>query len=444
MKRLALLQAWLLAFTLSFSTACSVEKAAPPQVRAEKTEAAATAAAAPGVQGFAPERLARVAAVMRERVAAGRMPGGVLLIARKGQVVLEEAIGVLDPKTSAPMSKDAIFRIHSMTKPITSAAVMMLVEEGKVQLTDLASKYFPELKTLQVGVEKRSPDGTAVLELVPAQREMTIQDLLRHTSGLTYGIFGKSLVKDEYLKAKVDARDVTSDELIARLAKVPLHFQPGTTWEYSRSTDVLGVLIERVSGQSLEAFLKQRILGPLKMKETGFWVEDASQHARIAQPFAVDPETKLPVDLADVRSKPTYFSGGGGLVSTARDYLRFAQAMLNGGTLDGARILSPHTVRLMTSDHTGGIRGPGYVPGPGHGFGLGFAVRVAQGEAVTSGSVGDYSWGGYAGTTFWVDPREQLVALWMIQAPGARAEVRTLLRTLVYAALVAPPEPTAL
>jgi CubicO group peptidase (beta-lactamase class C family) len=225
---------------------------------------------------------------------------------------------VLDPKTSAPMSKDAIFRIHSMTKPITSAAVMMLVEEGKVQLTDVASKYFPELKTLQVGVEKPRPNGSSVLELVPAQREMTVQDLLRHTSGLTYGIFGKSLVKDEYLKARVDARDVTSDELIKRLAQVPLHFQPGTTWEYSRSTDVLGVLVERVTGKGLDVFLQERILGPLKMKDSGFWVADSSQHARIAQPFAVDPDTKLPIDLADVRSKPTYFSGGGGMVSTAR------------------------------------------------------------------------------------------------------------------------------
>jgi CubicO group peptidase (beta-lactamase class C family) len=375
---------------------------------------------------------------MRERVAAGRMPGGVLLIARDGHVVLEEAIGVLDPKTSAPMSKDAIFRIHSMTKPIVSAAVMMLVEEGKVQLTDVASKYFPEWKSLQVGVEKPRPDGSAALELVPAQREMTVHDLLRHTSGLTYGIFGKSLVKDEYLKGKVDARDVTSDELIKRLATVPLHYQPGTTWEYSRSTDVLGVLIERVSGQSLDVFLQQRILGPLKMKDSGFWVADSGQHARIAQPFAVDPDTKQPIDLVDVRNKPPIFSGGGGMVSTARDYLRFAQAMLDGGTLDGARILAPHTVRLMASDHTGGIRGPSYAPGPGYGFGLGFAVRVAEGEATTPGSVGDYSWGGYAGTTFWIDPKERLVALWLMQAPGARAETRSLFRTLVYSALETP------
>jgi CubicO group peptidase (beta-lactamase class C family) len=197
------------------------------------------------------------------------------------------------------------------------------------------------------------------------------------------------------------------------------------------------VLIERVTGRSLDKFLRERILGPLKMKDSGFWVPDASQHARIAQPFAVDPDTKQPIDLVDVRNKPTFFSGGGGMVSTARDYLRFAQAMLNGGTLEGTRILSPHTVRLMTSDHTGGIRGPSYVPGAGYGFGLGFAVRVAEGEAVFPGNVGDYSWGGYAGTTFWIDPREKLIALWLMQAPGARAETRTLFRALVYSALVA-------
>jgi CubicO group peptidase (beta-lactamase class C family) len=435
--------AWIQAFpvALALLAACSVDEKAATGPRPHETEiAAASATSEPDPQGFSPERLARATAVMRERVAAGRMPGGVLLIARDGEVVLEEAIGVLDPKTSAPMSKDAIFRIHSMTKPITSVAVMMLVEEGKVQLADPASKYFPELKSLQVGVEKPQPKGSAVLELVPQQREMTVQDLLRHTSGLTYGIFGKSLVKDEYLKAKVDARDVTSDELISRIAKVPLHFQPGTTWEYSRSTDVLGVLVERVSGQTLDAFVQQRILGPLKMKDSGFWVQDSTQHARIAQPFAVDPDTKLPVELVDVRNTPSFFSGGGGMVSTARDYLRFAQAMLNGGTLEGARILSPHTVQLMASDHTGGVRGPSYTPGPGYGFGLGFAVRVAEGEAVMPGSVGDYSWGGYAGTLFWIDPHERLVAIWMMQAPGARNETRALFRTLVYSALVSPTE----
>jgi CubicO group peptidase (beta-lactamase class C family) len=365
------------------------------------------------------------------------MPGGVLLIARNGQVVLEEAIGVQDPKSASPspMPKDAIFRIYSMTKPIVSAGVMMLVEDGKVQLGDLASKYFPELKELKVGVEKPGPGGKPVLELVPAQREMTVQDLLRHTSGLTYGIFGKSLVKDEYIKNKVDARDLTSDELIKRLATVPLHYQPGTTWEYSRSTDVLGVLIERVSGKPLDEYLQERIFGPLQMKDSGFWVEPSKQ-SRVAEAFAIDPDTKEPVTVSDVRKKPDFLSGGGGMVSTARDYLRFSQAMLGGGALDGVRILSPHTVRYMTSDHLAGKRGPNDAPGPGQGFGLGFAVRIAQGEAPTAGSVGEFTWGGLAGTAFWVDPREKLIAIWMMQAPGARNEMRTLLRSLVYAALV--------
>ena len=357
-----------------------------------------------------------------------------MLIARNGQVVLEEAIGVQDPKSASPspMPKDAIFRIYSMTKPIVSVGVMMLVEEGKVQLSDPASKYFPELKELKVGVEKPGPRGKPVLELVPMQREMTVQDLLRHTSGLTYGIFGKSLVKDEYLKNKVDGRDLTSEELIKRLATVPLHYQPGTTWEYSRSTDVLGVLIERVSGKPLDEYLQERIFGPLQMKDSGFWVEPSKQ-SRIAEAFAVDPDTKQPVAVSDVRQKPSFLSGGGGMVSTARDYLRFSQAMLEGGALDGVRILSPHTVRFMTSDHLGGIRGPNDAPGAGQGFGLGFAVRVAQGEAPTAGSVGEFTWGGLAGTAFLGRPAREAdrdlddAGAWRAQRnanPGALARVQ--------------------
>ena len=327
------------------------------------TSAAQEAASAPDLRGFSTEGLARLSAILRARVEAGRMPGGVLLIARDGQVVLEEAFGVQDPKRGAPtpMPKDAIFRIYSMTKPIVSAGVMMLVEEGKVQLGDRASKYFPEFERLEVGVEKAGPGGKPVLELVPAEREITVQDLLRHTSGFTYGIFGKSLVKDQYLKNKVDGGELTSDEQIKRLASVPLQYQPGTTWEYSRSTDVLGVLIERVSGKTLDAFLQERIFGPLQMKDSGFWVEAAKQ-SRIAEAFAVDPDTKQPVVVTDIRQKPSFLSGGGGMVSTARDYLRFSQALLDGGVLDGARILSPHTVRYMTADHLGSMRAPSSTP----------------------------------------------------------------------------------
>jgi len=245
----------------------------------------------------------------------------------------------------------------------------------------------PELKGMQVGVEKRDSSGTASLEVVPAQREMTVQDLLRHTSGLTYSIFGKSLVKDEYSNARLFDPAQSNAELVAKLSKLPLAFQPGTTWDYSMSTDVLGALIERVSGQTLDIFLAERVTKPLGMKDTGFWVETAQQ-SRIAEPFDSDPDTKAPARVPEVRKQPRFLSGGGGMVSTAPDYLRFAQMLLNGGELDGVRVLSRKTVDLMTSDQLGSAiaRGPAYFPGPGYGFGLGVQVRMAPGEAASLGS----------------------------------------------------------
>jgi CubicO group peptidase (beta-lactamase class C family) len=232
------------------------------------------------------------------------------------------------------MKLDSIFRIASMTKPIVSVGAMMLVEEGKLFLADPVSKYLPELKGLKVGVEEKDAAGQAVLKEVAAVREMTVQDLLRHTSGFTYGIFGKSLVKQRYVDAKVDNdRNQTNSEQVGRLAKLPLAYQPGTTWEYSVSTDVLGAVIERVTGQTLDVFLSERILKPLGMKDTGFSV-DPAQHARIAEPFPVDPETKSPVVLRDVRTPPRFLCGGACMVSTATDYYRFLQMLLNGGELE--------------------------------------------------------------------------------------------------------------
>jgi CubicO group peptidase (beta-lactamase class C family) len=338
------------------------------------------------------------------------------------------------------MRKDSIFRIYSMTKPIVSVAVMMLVEEGRLQITEPVSKYIPELKNLKVGVEKTDDAGNKKLELVPAAREITIQDLLRHTSGLTYGVFGKSLVKDEYTKAGVDSRDQTNAEVMQKLAAVPLHFQPGTTWEYSRSVDVLGHLLERVSGQPLDAHLEARIFKPLGMKDSGFWVPAPKQN-RIAEAFDTDPDSKAKVTLTEIRSAPKLLSGGGGAVSTAGDYLRFAQMLLNGGELDGVRLLSRKTVEYMMSDHLGAVRasslqrGAAYLPGPGYGFGLGFAVRKEQGRSPVPGSVGEYFWGGVTGTYFWIDPQEQLVVVLMLAAPDQRLHYRYLTRQLVYAAL---------
>ena len=371
---------------------------------------------------FSAERLRQLDATVRADVDAGRIPGVVMVVAQNGKVVLQTAYGKQDAAAGTPMTADSIFRIYSMTKPIVSVAALMLVEEGKMQLADPVEKFIPELKGLKVGVEKGGS-----LELVASSRPITIHDLFRHTSGLTYGVFGKSMVKELYTKNGVDSWDHTNADLVKKLASVPLMFQPGSTWEYSRSTDVLGHVIERVSGQDLDRFLEERILKPLGMRDTAFYV-DAANHGRIAEPFAKEP-------LINVRTKPKYLSGGGGMVSTAADYLRFAQMLLNGGELDGVRILSRKTVDYMTSDHLGGVRGPAYLPGPGYGFGLGVKVRTSAGEADSPGSIGDYDWGGLGGTYFWVDPKERLIGIWMMQAPGPRVYYRRLMRAMVYGAM---------
>ena len=392
----------------------------------------------PDIAGLSQERLARLAAALRSDVSEGRIPGAVVLVARDGQVALFEAIGFRDRAAAAaganaPMRKDAIFRLYSMTKPIVSVAAMMLVEEGRMLLTDPVSKHMPELKGLKVGVEKPGPEGKPVLELMPAAREMTVQDLLRHTSGITYGIFGRSLVKAAYNELNPLDANQTSGELVAKLAKLPLAFQPGTTWDYGQSSDLLGVLVERVSAKPLDMFLEERILRPLGMKDSGFFVPEAQQ-ARLAE---AQPEGGKPQRLLDVSKRPTFLAGGHGMVGTAADYLRFSTMLLNGGALEGVRLLSKKTVEYMTSDHLGALsRGPAFSPGPGYGFGLGFAVRTLPGAAAAPGSAGDYYWGGLGGTYFWIDPKERLIAILMLQAPAQRDYYRVLMRNMVYAALV--------
>ena len=386
--------------------------------------------AKPEQVGLSSERLARITEMMRTDVEKGRIPGAVALIARKGRIVYFETVGFRDRAAGAPLRKDDIFRIYSMTKPFTSAAVMLLRDEGRFDLTDPISKYIPQLGKLEVGVEKKDASGQVTLVMEPSKRDMTIQDLLRHTSGLTYGVFGTGEVKKLYGEVGVDSRDITSPELIDRLAKVPLMYQPGTRWEYGRSTDVLGRLVEVVSGKSLGQFFDERIFQPLKMKDSGFQMP-AAKKDRIAQPLAVDPDSRKPIALFDPASAPTYESGGGGASSTATDYARFAQMLLNGGRLNGVRILSRKTVESMTADHLGTIEGTS----PGAGFGLGFAVRRDVGLPGVSGSVGEYSWSGFGGTTFWVDPKEQLVAVWMMQAPSQLRYYARLYKTFVLQAI---------
>ncbi len=401
-------------------------------------EAQSLPTAKPEEVGLSSERLNKITAALKADVDKGVIPGAILLVARHGKIAMFEAVGVRDPATKAPMTKDGIFRIYSMSKPITSVAVMTLFEDGRLTINEPVSKYIPKLGGLKVGVEKPDPSGgKPTLELVPSQRDMTIQDLLRHTSGLTYGFFGNTLVKKMYVESKVWNDYPSNAELIDRLAKLPLANQPGTTWDYSHSTDVLGRLVEVITDKSLYEFEKARILDPLGMKDTSFYVTDKSKQDRIVEPFANDRNFGIEADFNDPRVSQKWESGGGGMVSTAMDYARFAQMLLNGGTLNGKRILGPKTVAYMTSDHVGASIAPGplYLPGAGFGFGLGFAVRKDAGVSPLAGSVGEFNWGGAGGTYFWVDPKEDMFVVFMMQSPKQRVPYRAVLKSMVYAAV---------
>lgn len=381
---------------------------------------------APEEVGLSAARLATLGQVLEARIAAGNIPGAVCLVARHGRIAWHQAFGRRDPAAADPMRTDAIFRIYSMTKPMVSVGVAMLMEEGRLLLEDPIAAYIPALSAVQVATADGGREKAA--------RPITIQDLLRHTSGLTYEFRGNGPVHKAYAEARIARLKQTNADQVATLASLPLLHQPGTRWEYGRSTDVLGRLIEVVSGQTLGQFLAERITGPLGMADTGFHVP-ASQHARLAGGFAKDPDSGADVVLLAVQEPPAFESGGGAMVGTAADYVRFGQMLLNGGRLREARLLSRKTVELMTGDHLGGIPAPADLVPPGHGFGLGFCVRTARGMAPTPGSVGNFFWHGMAGTTFWVDPAEGLVVVFMMQAPGQRGPYRALLRDLVYAAI---------
>lgn len=394
--------------------------------------------AKPAEVGLSAERLDQLTQVLGADTKKGVVPGTVLLIARHGKIAYFQSAGVLDPGTKKEMPLDAIFRIYSMSKAITTVSAMMLFEEGKFTLNEPIAKYLPQFARMKVGVEKTdSSGGKPTLELVPARRPITIQDLMRHTSGITYGFFGDTLAKKEYVAAGLFKKDYSNAEFADEIAKLPLSYQPGTTWDYSHSTDILGRLVEVVSGMSLYEFEKQRLLEPLGMKDTGFYVTDPAKQPRIAEPYPNDRAIGIDAAFNDPRVAAKWESGGGGMVSTATDYARFLQMMLNGGTLDGKRYLSPKTVAFMTSDHTEGIvPGPYYLPGPGYGFGLGFAVRKTAGNAPESGSVGDYTWNGVGGTHFWVDLKEDMLVVFMIQSPRQRQHYMSMIRDMVYASVV--------
>jgi CubicO group peptidase (beta-lactamase class C family) len=386
--------------------------------------------AGPETLGLSPSRLQKMSDAFKREVDKGTLPGATVMVARRGQIGWFEAIGRQSPAYSQPMAHNTIFRIFSMTKPIVSVGIMMLVEEGHFILSDAVEKFIPEFSKQKVGVEHNGR-----LELTAVERPMTVQDLLRHTSGITYDHTGNGLVQQLYKQSRLRSRKITNAEHAAMVAELPLICQPGAEWNYSRSSDILGRIIEVVSGKTLGAFLTERILAPLQMAETGFFTGEENA-TRLAEPFPTDPWTGEAVQLFNMLEKPAMESGGGGLVSTTMDYARFSQMLLNGGTLDGARIIGRKTLELMASDHLSpDVKIMGTLLPIGHGFGLGFAVRREAGIAPFSGSAGQFFWSGMAGTFFWVDPKEDMFTVFMMQGPGQRVYIRTLLRDLVYAAV---------
>ena len=391
--------------------------------------------------GFARTRLNALTEFFKAEVAAGKVPGAMLLVQRRGQPAYFESFGVRDVATKAPMTPDTLFRIYSMTKPITSVTALMLVQDGKLSLDEPVSKYIPAFALTKVGVEKMGDDGKPMLELVPVRRPMTIQDLLRHTSGITYDFAGQGLVHKRYAEARFEATRLGNEEFAERIAALPLSQQPGTTWEYSHSTDVLGRVIEVAEGKPLLEVMKARLFDPLGMKDTSFYVTDASRHPLIAEPLPADGGSGENA-MFNPRNEMKWHSGGGGLVSTINDYARFAQMITNRGTLDGRQYLSPTIFAWMASNHVSPSTGisPGnlFLPGPGFGFGLGFGVRLEQGAAAVPGSVGELYWGGAGGTYFWADPKEELFAVLMIQSFAQRVRFRNMVKNLVYTSLDKP------
>jgi CubicO group peptidase (beta-lactamase class C family) len=402
------------------------------------TAVAAAETPSTGVRSFSAAGLAQVSDYIRNEIATGKIPGAILLLQQHGKPVYFENFGVRDIATELSMSADTIFRLYSMSKAITSVAAMMLVEEGKLALEDPISKYIPAFADMKVGVEKRGEDGKVTLSLVPLDRPITIKDLLRHTSGLTYGFYGDSAVSKLYAEADLFNGDWTNAEFVERIAKLPLAEQPGTAWDYGQSVDVLGRIIEVVSGRSLYQFERERLFGPLGMSETAFYVADPSKRRLIAEPMPNDRSLGSGLTIRDPMQVRRSESGGAGLVGTIGDYARFAQMLLSGGTLDGHRYLKPETIALMTRDHigpeTGIARNHAYYPGAYSGFGLGFAVRTSV-PPNTEWPLGEYRWDGVAGTFFFIDPADDMFAIFMVQTPSERGRIQLELKTLIYKAM---------
>jgi CubicO group peptidase (beta-lactamase class C family) len=389
---------------------------------------------APVTGNFSAAGLERVRDYLRNEVTTGKIPGAVLLIQQHGQPVLLENFGVRDVESKTPMTSDMIFRLYSMSKPVTSVAAMMLVDDGKLSLDDPLSKYIPAFADVKVAVEKRDDNGKISLASEPLGRAITILDLLRHTSGITYGFYGDSPVRKLYANSGLFDGDFDNAALAERIAKLPLAEQPGTLWDYGHSTDILGRVIEVISGKSLYEFEKERLLDPLRMPDTAFKVDD-SKRARIAEPLPGDNTLSSVRGLGDPVLRRRWESGGGGMLGTIADYARFAQMLLNGGTLDGRQYLKPETVRMMTSDlvppETKIARDYFYFPSGDSGYGLGVAVRVVATPPLPAG---EYRWDGAGGTFFFIDPRDDMFAICMMQSPSQRGRIQDELKALIYQA----------
>lgn len=390
--------------------------------------------AAPEALGFSAERLDRIRTTMEADIARGQLPGAVIAIARRGRLAYYEAFGSLDGARTRPMPLDAIFPIASMTKPLTGVAMLTLLEEGRLSLGDPVSRFLPTLGDRRVAVAG-NPDNT-----VPAARPITLIDLARHTSGITYGGRGSTALHRLYpASSGASSTQFTAQAFIARLAELPLLHQPGEVWDYSLSTDVLGLVVEQLTEQRLGEVMASRIFAPLRMNDTSFLVPEPSR-ARYATPLPADPQTGAAQSVRIGLTQPTFDCGGGCAVSTAGDYIRFAQMLLNGGVLDGQRVLSRASVAEMTRDHMH----PGIqnnltgteVNMVNWGFGLTVAVRREGGSAVL-GNPGMFSWNGAYGTAMWVDPEEELAVVWMASTPGLlRQYYRRVINALVYGAIV--------
>jgi CubicO group peptidase (beta-lactamase class C family) len=408
--------------------------AAAPSVRAEGTFDIPTGA------HFNQDKLAKVGAFFRNEVDTGKIAGAIVLIQQHGKPVYHQSFGVQDVVSKAPITDKTIFRLFSMTKAISSVVAMTLIENGKIKLEDPVSKYIPSFADVKVGVEKIAADGTKSLELVPPRRPPTVLDLMRHTSGITYGFYGDSLVRKAYTASNLYGGDFDLAEFAERIAKLPLQDQPGTLWDYGHSTDVLARVVEVASGKSLLAIEQEKLLDPLGMKDTGFFVTDSEKQTLLAQPVPNDSDFRVGRENNPAVVKK-WQSASGGMVSTMADFSRFAQMLLDGGKFEGKTILGPKAFEQMTTDHVGPRSGIGrdffYFPGDGFGFGLGLAVRTNAGIASPPppGSLGELKWDGASGCYFVIDRRQDMFFVLLEQTPTERQRVQRTVKQLIYEAM---------